>query len=50
MELSCIIWRKVVVDLEVTNALFDGCVPSDTFEDGFSPIVPEATFHDLKGR
>ena len=50
MEFSCIKGSKVVVDLEITSALFDGCVPSDSFEDGFGTVITEATFHHLKGR
>lgn len=50
MELSCVVRRIIVVDLEVTAALLYGCVPADSFEDGFGPVIPEPTLHDLEGR
>ena len=49
MELSCVKGSEIIVDLEVTAALLDGCVPADSFENRLRPVIPETTLHNLKG-
>ncbi len=40
----------IVVDLEITFALLDRCVPSDALHDGFSPVVSEPLPQQHEGR